>query len=219
MNIFLKKIANAFHDRLWRAPRGLGRPIAASAWDINFASGNWEYLSNLSETSRYAIIHNYAVRLISPARILDIGCGAGVLRSFFDEDEFVSYVGLDLSGEAIRLSKSRNFPSTSFLVVDFDEYVLDTAHDIIIFNESIGYAADPGKTFKRYWDTLPQGKIVIISTHDYDIRSRASWKRIERHAKPQYSSKLINEQGQIWDVRVFIKEPSSCSGEINCENS
>lgn len=205
MNIFLRKVANAFYDRLWRAPRGLGRPIAASAWDINFASGNWEYLSNLSETSRYAIIHNYAVRLISPARILDIGCGAGVLRSFFDGDEVTSYVGLDLSNEAIRLSESKDFPSTSFLVADFDEHVPDPAHDIVIFNESIGYATDPGETFRRYWSALPQGKVCIISTHDYDIRSRAAWKRIERHARPRYTSRLINEQGQVWDIKVFIK--------------
>jgi len=183
----------------------LGRPISATAWDRDFAAGNWEYLSDLSETARYAIIHNYAVRLHTPARILDIGCGAGVLRSFFAENEIVRYVGLDISSEAIRLSNSKNFPNTSFLISDFDGYVSDQEDDIVIFNESIGYSADPGETFRKYWCALPQGKVCIISMHDYDIRSRAAWKRIVRYAKPRYSSKLINENEQAWDIKVFVK--------------
>lgn len=205
MIMLVRKFINAIYDRFLRAPRGLGRPISAKTWDIDFSLGNWEYLADLSEASRYAIIHNYAVALVSPARILDIGCGAGILRSYFDEKDVVSYVGLDLSIEAIQLSKSKNFKLSYFSVVDFEDYVKNSAHDIIIFNESIGYASDPGVTFKKYYDSLPDNGVLIISLHDYDIRSRASWKRIERHAKARYSTKLANEHGQAWDVRVFIK--------------
>ena len=205
MMAYLRKIAIAAHDRLWRAPRGLGRPISSTEWNRDFAAGNWNYLSNLSETSRYAIIHNYAVRLISPARILDIGCGTGVLRSFFAENEIASYVGLDISSEAIRLSNANHYPSSTFLVSDFDQNEPVSSHDIVIFNESIGYAKDPGETFRRYWSALPQGGISIISMHDYDLRSRAAWNRIERHYTPRYTSKLVNELGQIWDVKVFAK--------------
>jgi trans-aconitate methyltransferase len=158
----------------------------------------------MSEVAHYSVIHGYAVAIKSPATIIDIGCGAGILRSYFREAEIGNYTGVDISSEAIRMCAERKFPSSQFIVADFDDYV-PMLHDIVIFNESIGYARDPAATFRRYWGELPIGGACIISMHEYGMRSRASWRRIERCTKPVFTTRLVNEKHQVWDVKVFLK--------------
>ena len=201
----VRRVAREIYDRFWRGPQGYGRPVEAAVWDREFASGGWTYLSDMSETSRYAIIHNYIAKWKVPVSILDIGCGQAILRSFFSDAEIVSYIGIDLSKEAIRVAMERRFFASSFLVANFDEYKPDTSHNVIIFNESISYANDPGATFQKYWSALPAGGACIVSIYDYDMRSKAAWRRIRRHATPQFTSKLINEKGQAWGIKFFLK--------------
>lgn len=204
MTRLTSKLVTRLYDRLWRAPQGLGVPISATAWDRAFASGKWEYLRSMSEVAHYSAIHGYAAAVKSPASIIDIGCGPGILRSCFREEEITRYTGVDVSSEAIRMCGECHFPSSQFIVADFDEYMPEV-HDIVIFNESIGYARDPAATFRRYWAVLPIGGACIISMHKYGTRSWASWRRIERCTKPIYTTRLINEKQQAWDVKVFLR--------------
>ena len=128
-----------------------------------------------------------------------------MLRSFFSDKEIDKYCGLDISEAAAQLFRARQFQRSIFIVADFDEYQFDGQYNIIVFNEAIGYARDPSATFCKYFKRLPRDGVCVISMHDYDIRSRAAWRRIERHLKPQYTSRLINEKGQAWDIKVFEK--------------
>ncbi len=205
--MLVRKIVSHFHDRFWRAPQGLGRPISAEAWDRSFASDRLDHLSDISEAARYAVIRDYAVRLMATPAILDVGCGAGLLRAVFEDKDVSAYKGIDLSKEAVRMATARGFTKTAFEAADFDLYEADPATNLVIFNESIYYALEPDKTFERYWNRLPGGGAVIVSIHDYDLRSRACWRRLERRWKPDFSTRLTNEQEKIWDVRVFLKGP------------
>jgi trans-aconitate methyltransferase len=205
MSMTIRQLASRIYDRLFRGLRGFGRPVPASVWDKDFADGKWAHLSDIAETTRYAIVHNYIVRCKSPASVLDIGCGTGVLRERFSEAEVARYTGIDVSQEAVRTTLAKGFTRSSFVVANFDEYQPEGGYDAIVFNESIGYASDPGETFDRYWKLLSAGGICVVSLYDFDARTRAGWKRIERMSQPRYSTRQINEKGQAWDIKVFVK--------------
>ena len=206
MKLSPRHIAARLYDRLWLAPRGFGNPPPVEVWDRDFAAGRWAFLADVSESARYALIHNYAVRCASgPYSVLDVGSGTGVMRTFFADGDLEDYTGLDISKEAVRLSSEHGYPKSRFLVADFDAYTPDQPHNVIIFNETLTYAKDPGVTFRKYWAGLPQGGVCVVSICDYDARNRANWSRFENDHKPDFSSRLVNEKGQAWDIKAYIQ--------------
>lgn len=203
MSSKLRRVPRALVDILWRAPRGLGKPIAAEYWDRDFAGGGWDHLEGPAEVARYAVIHAYATALKPRGVLCDVGCGAGILRSRFSDEEIESYTGIDLSSEAIRQATALGFPKTEFIACDFDHFASEERYDLVLFNESIYYAPDPAKTFANYEMKLKPGGSVIVSIHDYNLRSRLIWARIERYRTPRLATRIINERKQVWDVKVF----------------
>ena len=148
------KVARKLHDLAFRASAGLGTPISVDAWNCQYASGHWDYLANISELGRYAVVASYVGRLRPRGTILDVGCGAGLLRSRFDAVEFETYTGIDISREAVRQATEKGFARTRFVVGDFNETIPDTRFGVVIFNDSIGYSHDPAETFQKYWNFL-----------------------------------------------------------------
>lgn len=205
MSASFRRIADRALDLVWRAPRGFGRPVSADNWDQAFAHGEWDHLEGIAEAPHYAIVRGYAVKCRSPASILDVGCGTGVLRSSFADTEVLSYTGLDASKEAVRVADERGYRASQFVVADFDEFQPGAEHDIVIFNESLYYATDPGATFLRYWQRLPAHGACIVSMFDSSMRSSAIWRRVEQHATPRHWSRVVNEQELAWRIKVFLK--------------
>jgi SAM-dependent methyltransferase len=200
------KVVRCLHDLAFRAPAGLGKPISFEAWNRVYASGHWDYLSNISELGRYALIANYVGRLRPRTTVLDVGCGTGLLRSFFDNFEFEAYVGMDISEEAIRQASEKGFKRTHLLVGDFEESKPDGPFGVVIFNESIGYAKNPARTFQRYSDLLVPDGLLVISMFHIGIRSKAMWRNFEALQKPIHAVRIINEKRQAWDVKIFAKD-------------
>ena len=202
----LRRIVRALYNRLWLSPLGYGRPVPAQAWEDSFSAGRWNFLSDPSESVRYSVIRNYAALVKSPADILDVGCGAGVLRSVFAESEIVSYLGLDISKAAVAIANDAGYAKSRFVAQDFEAPAEEATYDLIIFNESIYYALDPRATFQRYMGRVRPGGAYIISMYHYDGQTRRQWKRLEGFAKPRYSTQLVNEKGKRWDVRLYFRD-------------
>jgi SAM-dependent methyltransferase len=207
MKIFLTKAAHRLYDVVFRAPFGHGRPIGVDAWNRDYSAGNWRKVADISELGRHALIVGYVSRLASKPRILDVGCGEGILRSYFDAITFTSYLGTDISEVAVQQALAKKFRNSNFLVADFETAEPPGAFDVVIFNESIYYAHDPDMVFRRYWNALPQGGMIVVSIHRYrtGLRTFAIWRTLERQRVSTYASRIVNEHGQIWDVRVFEK--------------
>ncbi|MEI7931534.1 MAG: methyltransferase domain-containing protein [Alphaproteobacteria bacterium] len=205
MAVTLRRIVRYLYDRYWRGPRGYGKPQPAESWDRTFASGSWDFLTSEAEKGRYGVIRDFALGYKSPLSLLDIGSGIGVLRSTFVDGELSAYTGLDISIEAVKKCQGANYFCSEFIVGDFDTFAPDRTYDVIVFNESIYYSKDPPALLHRYWPHIAPGGMCIVSINDYDARSRAQWRRLDRAFQADASRQVINEKGQLWDIKVYIK--------------
>ena len=75
-------------------------PPPLESWTRQWQSGHWEYLEGIDQAARYSLLAGYA-ELVEHRSILDLGCGAGVLRQRVGHLEFERFVGVDPVAEAI----------------------------------------------------------------------------------------------------------------------
>ena len=147
--------------------RGQHQNISEALWDLQFKRGDWDYLGkNAIERARSSIISGvFALEYAPKGRILDIGCGEGVLSDYLNEDQKKLYLGLDLSQEAIKLAKKKR-GNLNFIQGDALLYVPPAGElfDVIIFNEVI-YYMDHLAVLKQYSSSkyLAKNGIIVLS--------------------------------------------------------
>src|SRR5664280_1484384 len=87
--------------------RGLSRhrpeQWAVADWNRAYASGQLAYFGDIDELARYSILAGYLRRFGGEPDIIDVGCGYGLLRRHLEGTPFASYLGIDISDEAVRM--------------------------------------------------------------------------------------------------------------------
>ena len=203
MKLSVHRVCNYLVHRFVRAPRGGGKPVPEAAMDAEYASGRWDSFFGSDETPRYETLVRL-IRMIAPhPRLLDVGCGNGRLPTMFAPGELPAYLGLDLSREGLRRAESLKLPGARFVHADFEEWRPGFgAWDVIVFNESIGYARDPAQVAQAYAASLPADGSLIVSIFRYG-NWRQQWFRIEQVFEVAHAETVTNVQGKTWDLRVL----------------
>jgi len=204
-----KAVAKLRYD-FWDAPRGRGRSPGKDLWDDQFRSGEWKALDVAGEVAHYAILAAYVPYMHPNPDILDIGCGQGELVKHFKLRGFNSYLGVDLSSEAVRQATAEHgSEKIHFLSANCDSWTTEQRFDLIIFNESLYYSREPAKTLYRYASYLRSSTNggMLISMCEYGNHD-IIWRQIEEKCRPAFSSRVVNESGQVWNIRGF-KVPRS----------
>jgi 2-polyprenyl-3-methyl-5-hydroxy-6-metoxy-1,4-benzoquinol methylase len=134
-------------------------------WDDMFRRGQWDHLAGNAEIPRYALIAGYVRKLIGKGRVLDAGCGEGVLIDYLDLGR-LEYVGFDISETAIARARLRA-PDARLLISGIDEFPIDQErpYDTIIFNEVLPAVQDPLGVLDRFLDVLNPDGIAIVSLY------------------------------------------------------
>ena len=152
--------------------------VSADAWDREYRDGAWTYLETIGSLAGQVSILGYC-QFLDPATILDVGCGAGLLVKKLKILPFKSYLGIDMSAEAIAQATPVADARTAFAVAEAGAFHSDRKFDVVIFNQCINYFPDPAATMAHYAKLLsPQGRI-IVSLYD-TARARAAWPLVER---------------------------------------
>lgn len=198
---FVTKAFRRLRYELFEARRGAGRPISRDAWEKMYREGEWEKLDDLDEIAHYAVIVGYARAVSDNSVVWDMGCGHGRLLRML-HPHFSSYIGVDLSANAIAQASGLQLPGASFVVSPFEEWSPEGRADLIIFNESISYTTDPAKVVQTYCGRLNVGGRMIISLIDYG-NHRAVWKSISQGMELVAGARVENTRKQTWDVRMF----------------
>ena len=204
----LQRILQGLVQRFIYSPLGGGKPVTETALDQEYASGNWNHFFSEQELPRYTAL----MRLIrdhsgQPPRVLDIGCGSGRLASLFAPDELADYLGIDLSKEGLSRAKKLGSLKARFVHGDFETWRPSETWDIIVLNEVIGYARDPGATVTAFLPFLAPDGVLIVSLYRWGNHA-AIWRRIGRHALIKDHLEIQGPPGVIWDVRLLASATS-----------
>ena len=113
------------------APRSLRRRVH----DATYQSGEWQQLDETVSQELIALVE----RTAGTGRVLDLGCGPGTLATSVDRNKVRSYVGVDISTEAITYAQKRADEHTRFEQHDIESWRSDETFDLIVITEALYY--------------------------------------------------------------------------------
>jgi len=182
---------------------GYGIRVSKSIWNAQFNEGFWDYLFSKEEEAHYLQIIDFKTLYKPDGKILDVGCGQGVLFYYLEERlEVVDYVGVDISFEAVKKA-DKKFRGSKFMVLDFEKKKLDRKFDVIIFNETLYYFNNPLKKLDMaIKNNMNAEGIVIVSMCDFTGHDKI-WDRIEGKYQLIDTKSIVNVKGQKWKVAVI----------------
>ena len=152
--------------------------VTPEMWDREYRGGQWEYLRKMDSIAGLISILGYC-DFLKPASILDAGCGEGLLAEKLKLLPYKSYLGMDVSKEAIALATQNLGDARSrFVVADAWLFETPEGFDVIVFNQSLYYLTDPAGILKKYRALLNPGGRIIVSMVD-NARTRAVWRLID----------------------------------------
>jgi len=134
------------------------RSLRAMAFDEKYRNGSWNFSSEDSDLVR--LIETYAAK----GNILALGCGTALVVCFLNPGSFESFVGVDLSPEAIAQARQRESDRVRFEVGEMTKYQCCRLFDVILFPDSIYYvnARSRKNLLIRMRASLsPAGRIVV----------------------------------------------------------
>jgi 2-polyprenyl-3-methyl-5-hydroxy-6-metoxy-1,4-benzoquinol methylase len=170
--------------------------VSSKTWDQEYRNGQWEYLGRMDSLAGLTSILGYC-QYLNPGSILDVGCGEGLLAKKLKVLPYTSYVGIDLSCEAIASATARQGDARSrFAVAEAEGFQSDARFDVIVFNQSLYYLCDPAGTMAHYRTLLaPKGRIIVSMVHN--ARTRAAWPLVESVLSVEDAMTIIQGKGQV----------------------
>ena len=197
---------NQLHYGLVLAPQGKGAPLSKELWDMRYEEGYSEnQLRSLNDFARYMIIAGYIRTLCKNPSILDVGCGDGILVEMMPTSWFDSYLGIDLSAEAIRKAEGPAAHSTAFKICNFEEWIPAQKFDAIVFNETLYYATDPAALVSKYAMFLNEGGLVIVSMCRFLHHPIMLWRKLGQRFETVDSTAITTHKGELYNVKAFRK--------------
>lgn len=130
----------------------------------NDDAGEWRGLDSSDQAPRYATIAEILHTFNSDRKVLDVGCGEGVLRAWLPE--YTDYTGIEPSSLAVRVAVERNGLAR---IIHTSAEKFDARGErfaTIVFNEMLYYTANPVGLLRKYAALLWQGGVVLCSIYE-----------------------------------------------------
>ena len=176
--------------------------VSPETWDREYREGQWDYLRRMDSLAGLVSILGYC-QFLNPASILDAGCGEGLLAEKLKLLPYTSYLGIDVSREAIASATARLGDDRSlFAVADAWDFETDHRFDVIVFNQSLYYLADPAALLAKYQAMLAPNGRLIVSMVD-NARTRAVWRLTDPHLRVEDAMTTIHGKGRV-TTKVFL---------------
>lgn len=139
-------------------------------FDKQANDGLWDDLYNPSNYLSHSFIHRYRksislISIIKGKKILDLGCGTGVLIPYILENK-LKYYGIDNSNDMLNFIKkkySKNFDNIKLIYENFDNYDHKDNIDVYFGIGFIEYFEQPFKRIDTLIDNLNDDGQIILS--------------------------------------------------------
>jgi SAM-dependent methyltransferase len=171
-----RRLASAAHSwEQWQKKGDI--PFSKDLWEDEYSRGQWNYMKQLDEAPRYSVIVGYIVSLKPGGAVLDVGCGEGILFRRLQPYGVSNYLGVDISGTAIRKLADQQSTLVSFVEADAETFMPPTSFDVIVFNEVLTYFRDPIAVFERYAGVLSDGGVLIGCLFESNVHTQGAQKK------------------------------------------
>lgn len=170
-------------------------------WNRQYAAGDWAWLARPGELARYSILAGYALQLKPGGKLLDVGCGEGLLRDRLHPRAFAQYVGIDFE-EPIRRASERVDEQTRFFAADMNFFVPDLTFDTIVFNESLYLFRNVAEGIMRYESFLAPGGVFLVSMHGGE-KTQEIWSLLADRYAPIDEVTITNRDGAMWVCKAL----------------
>ena len=173
-----------------------------------------KYHSERNKFESIIELRQFTKLLASGAKILDVGCGAGVPVTLFLVDEGFSVVGLDISEEMLSLAK-KHVPKGEFLKADMSEmdFPDDSFDGIVSFYAIIHLPREKhAALFNKFHRILKPGGVMLIGM------GKGEWEEIgeffgEKMFWSHYSSEKSLELVKDAGFGIIFEEVLERGGE------
>ena len=193
---------------------------SSEQWTDAYGSGQLEYYGTLDELARYSLLVGY-IGFFFPSgpdgtapRVLDVGCGTGLLRARLDGTGVGDYVGVDLSAAAVEAAGRRHLPRSRF--VQGDVAALDLGRfDVVVLNEMLYYVEDVDGFFERLGHLLEPSGLLLVSMWRH-AGDRSLWRAVDERfplvdrVEARNRGNEVNPRG--WIVSCHRRRPEVPSG-------
>lgn len=192
----------AWKRYVWFSRRlGRGHPTSAEQWDLQYEAGHWDRLGDPEEIGHYALIIGYCNHAVSTRRLLDVGCGTGLLRQRMGPWAG-TYTGLDIAASAIAQARiGCAHERAEFRVGGIDALAPSELFDVIVFNEVLYYFDDPRGMVLDYARHLESGGMVVVSM--VSPSGDCIWPNLFERLSIRFDNRVTNRLGVTWRVVAF----------------
>jgi 2-polyprenyl-3-methyl-5-hydroxy-6-metoxy-1,4-benzoquinol methylase len=196
-----------------RRRRSDGLLQSAQAWEAQYAAGRWDFLAELSELARFSVLAGYICHLKPGGKVLDTGCGQGVLLRRLPRSCYSRYVGIDLSGSAISVAQEQGNECSTFLAADCEEYSPAEPFDVIVFNEVLCCLQDPLRTVERYVRSLNADGLLLVSLCTAARGSSSILSQLKRAFATVDEVRVVHSSRKVSWVCIALR-PEKLSGRV-----
>ncbi len=131
-------------------------------WNRQYSRGRWQ------EDQRSPAVIELTTRLCRGGKLVEFGCGSGLLPLLLPVGTFSNYLGVDVSDVAIRLANKRETVNCQFRQQRMQDWKGDENVSLILAEECLYYLGpeEQRRFLKLCRDSLvPEGTILVI-VHD-----------------------------------------------------
>jgi len=182
----------------------MSEPASRELWNQQYTNNRWAYLHDIEQFPRYALIGALCDKLHPAAKVLDIGCGEGILLSWLHLCK--QYVGIDLSGVAIEKAIARHGPDQRgrFICSSAESYChsSDEKFDIIVFNEVLYYFEDAVEAISSYACRLVDTGYFLISVSGFEPKTWNVVKEFFGHSFVMEANVEERTVNKTWNIAV-----------------
>jgi 2-polyprenyl-3-methyl-5-hydroxy-6-metoxy-1,4-benzoquinol methylase len=196
-----------------RRRRSDGLLQSAQTWEAQYAAGRWDFLSELSELARFSILAGYICHLKPGGKVLDTGCGQGVLLRRLPKSGYSRYIGIDLSGSAISVAQEHGNERSTFLAADCEQYSPEEQFDVIVFNEVLCCLQDPLRTVGRYVRSLNPDGLLLVSLCTAARGSSSILSRLKQTYATVDEVRVVHAGRRVTWVCIALR-PETHSGRV-----
>jgi 2-polyprenyl-3-methyl-5-hydroxy-6-metoxy-1,4-benzoquinol methylase len=158
-------------------------------WNNEYQNSYSKYLEE--EKARYSKIACIIKKNNNCFRLLDLGCGTGIIEEYLSNNVFVE--GVDISSSAINLAKRSR--RGNYYCEDIATFIPNGMFDVVLFNEVLYYLSEANEVVNKYVAYLNENGYMILSLyHPY-----------QGHRYYNLFENLISDINH-WSADIFSKD-------------